>query len=125
MRKPDFISLVVSFRFSRHLFSFVNFHHFFFPSVIVVCGKINIVLYNRRVNFTVTNNAIARSSDTRYIPQMTSFSLARWINYISLDPKGYGTVYSTFYEVEKFKNVLKGLLTHLTSKLFTFSLISA
>ena len=39
------ISLVVSFRFSRHLFSVINFLHFLFPSVNVVYGKINIVLY--------------------------------------------------------------------------------
>ena len=45
VRKPDFISLVVSFRFSRHLFSLVNFHHFFSICIIVVYGKINIVLY--------------------------------------------------------------------------------
>ena len=35
---------MVSFRFSRHLFSCINFLHFF-PSVNVVYGKIDIVLY--------------------------------------------------------------------------------
>ena len=60
---------MVSFRFSRHLFSYINFLYFF-PSVNVVYGKINIVLYcnpDEQPTFLENPHFIKRDAKTKTI----------------------------------------------------------